>query len=335
MNKRVYGVLGIVSRMSNWNADFTGYPKTTSSGEVFGSDKAFKYPIKKMWAEQGEKVLYIKSLKLHENKIKKEKESKNKDKEESKIELIPRSLKERYEYIFKVEDLKKCNDIKEVLTNLFSAIDVKNFGATFAEEGNNISITGAVQIGQGFNKYDGTYAEEQQILSPFRDASDKSEKKKGKEEEQEEAKSSTLGTKIVSNEAHYFYPFTINPSAYDEYKEIGVTKGYTEEDYNKFKKAAIKAATSYSTNSKIGCENEFALFVETKRDLYLPDLSQYVYFEKGQEKNKIILKCGQLLNELGDRVYSVQIYFNPYTTVIEHNIQNAKKYNIFTEQEVV
>ena len=29
------------SRMSNWNADFTGYPKTTSSGEIFGSDKAF------------------------------------------------------------------------------------------------------------------------------------------------------------------------------------------------------------------------------------------------------------------------------------------------------
>ena len=39
MNKRVYGVLGVASRMSNWNADFTGYPKTTSSGDVFGSDK--------------------------------------------------------------------------------------------------------------------------------------------------------------------------------------------------------------------------------------------------------------------------------------------------------
>ncbi len=50
-----------------------------------------------------------------------------------------------------------------------SAVDVKNFGATFAEAKNNFSITGAVQFGQGFNKYDGTVAEEQQILSPFRD----------------------------------------------------------------------------------------------------------------------------------------------------------------------
>ena len=48
MNKRVYGVLGISSIMANWNADFSGYPKTTSDGMVFGSDKALKYPVKKI-----------------------------------------------------------------------------------------------------------------------------------------------------------------------------------------------------------------------------------------------------------------------------------------------
>ena len=65
-----------------------------------------------------------------------------------------------------------------------------------------------IQFGQGFNKYEGTTAEEQQILSPFRDAKD--------EEKKEEAKNSTLGTKITSNEAHYFYPFVINPMTYKE-----------------------------------------------------------------------------------------------------------------------
>ena len=44
MNKRVYGVLGISAIMANWNADFTGYPKMTSYGNIFGSDKALKYP---------------------------------------------------------------------------------------------------------------------------------------------------------------------------------------------------------------------------------------------------------------------------------------------------
>ena len=65
MQKRVYGVLGIASIMSNWNADFSGYPKTISNGKVFGSDKAFKYPIKKMWDEQNKKVIYIKSMRLY------------------------------------------------------------------------------------------------------------------------------------------------------------------------------------------------------------------------------------------------------------------------------
>ncbi|KAB3529799.1 type I CRISPR-associated protein Cas7 [Alkaliphilus serpentinus] len=318
MNKRVYGILGIVSRMSNWNADFTGYPKTTSSGEVFGSDKAFKYPIKKMWEQQGRKVLYLKSLKLNESK-------------KGETELIPRSLKERYEHIFDVEDLKKEKDSKAVLKNLFMAIDVKNFGATFAEEGNNISITGAVQIGQGFNKHCETNAEEQQILSPFRDAS----KKEGKDnEEKEDAKASTIGTKIVSNEAHYFYPFAINPATYDEFKSLGVTGGYTEEDYETFKDASLVAATSFSTNAKIGCENEFALFVETDRDIYLPDLSQYIEFQKEEGKNTILLKCDELLNDLQDKIHNIEIYYNPYTTVLEGKIKGAKKMNIFTKKEV-
>lgn len=320
MNKRIYGILGISSVMANWNADFTGYPKTISTGEVFGSDKAFKYPIKRMWENQGEKVLYIKSMKLSQEK-------------EGQVNLVPRSLKERYEYLFDEKDLKQNNDSKKLLTNLFSAIDVKNFGATFAEEGNNISITGAVQIGQGFNKYEDSFAEEQQILSPFRDASVKPGKK-DKNEEQEEAKNSTLGSKIVSNEAHYFYPFTVNPSAYKEFEELGVTDGYTEEDYKKFKEAALCAATSFATNSKVGCENEFALFVETQGNLYLPNLCEYAKFEKGEEKSTITLKCGDLLNSLKDRILAIEIYYNPYTTEINTDIEGAKKLNIYTKQEV-
>ncbi len=313
MNKRVYGVIGILSKMANWNADFTGYPKTTSDGDTFGSDKALKYPMKKMWENQGEKILYIKSMKLSESK--------------DTVSLVPRSLKERYEYLFDVKDLKDCKDSKEVLTNLFSALDVKNFGATFAESKNNISITGAVQIGQGFNKYEGTNPEEQQILSPFRDGSKDNA-------DSEEAKNSTLGTKIVSNEAHYFYPFTVNPMAYKEYKELGVTNGYTQEDYNKFKEAALVSATSFATNAKVGCENEFALFVETEEGLYLPNLVKFIKFTKGEEKNTIEINCSDLINSLKDRIYGVEVYYDPYTTILKSDIDGAKYLNIFTQKEV-
>lgn len=309
MNKRVYGVIGIKSVMANWNADFEGNPKSTSDGNVFGSDKALKYPMKKMWQNEGEKVLYIKSFKEDE-----------KDKK-----LRPRSLKERYEYIFDIADLKKEKESNVVLKNLFSAIDVKNFGATFAEEGNNFGITGAVQIAQGFNKYDETQTEEQQILSPFRDGT------------KDDADQSTLGTKIVSNEAHYAYHFAINPDAYAEYVEMGVTDGYTEEDYQKFKEAALTSATSFNTNSKVGCENELAVFVETDKNTYLPDLAQYVFFEKSDvegEKDTIELKFDKILNDIKEKIQSVEIYYNPYTTNIVADIANAKMLNIFTQDEV-
>lgn len=328
MDKRVYGVIGISSKMANWNADFTGYPKTTSNGDVFGSDKALKYPMKKMWDENAEKVLYIKSMTLLS---KEDKKSKTKD-----VSLVPRTLKERYELLFGIKDLKTIKDQTEVYKNLFNAIDVKNFGATFAEEGNNISITGAVQIGQGLNKYDGILADEQQILSPFRDSKDLEKKQKAKKDDEdiEEAKNSTLGTKIVTTEAHYFYPFSINPLAYKEYKDLGFTDGYTEEDYSKFKEAALVSATSYATNSKLGCENEFALFVETERDLYIPNLSQYITFEKRKNKGIISVNCGKLLNSLNEKIKSIEIYYNPYTTAIESDIEGAKLLDIFTKQEV-
>jgi len=318
MNYRVYGVLGISSIMSNWNADFSGFPKTTFDGSIFGSDKALKYPMKKMWENEGEKVLYIKSLKIsHDDK-------------KNETSVVPRSLKERYEQLFGIEDLSKIKNTEDVLRNIFTAIDVKNFGATFAEEGNNISITGAVQIGQGFNKYADAVAEEQQILSPFRDRT-----KDGKgDEDKGEAKNSTLGTKIFCKEAHYIYPFVINPLAYSDYVEMGVTNGYTEEDYLRFKKTALVAVTSYATNSKVGCENELAVFVVTKQDTYLPNLSEYVVFEKNEEKNIIRLEFGDLLRELKDNIKSIEIYYNPYTTEIKGDVEGAKRYNIFTQKEV-
>lgn len=314
MKNRIYGVIGIRSMMANWNADFTGFPKTTSSGEVFGSDKALKYPMKKKWENEGEKVLYVKSLKVDSGEGKK-----------GEIAVRPKSLRERYDEIFEA-NLKEEKDKTNVMKNLFKAIDVKNFGATFAEEKNNISITGAVQVGQGFNKYANTFVEEQQILSPFRDSS--------KDEKEGEASQSTLGTKIVSNEAHYFYPFVINPQVYRDFVKMGMTEGYTEEDYKKFKDAALTSATFFNSNSKLGCENEFALFIEVKEGYYLPELAQYVKFSKEKDFDVIELGFDELINQFKDNILSVEIYYNTLNVKVKHDIKGAKEYNIFTRKEV-
>ncbi|MDO5410286.1 MAG: type I CRISPR-associated protein Cas7 [Lachnospiraceae bacterium] len=321
MNKRVYGVLGISSIMANWNADFSGYPKTTSDGKTYGSDKALKYPMKKMWDNQGKKVVYLKSMRFTDGK-------------KGETLLVPNSLKERYERLFQVEDLKKCKDTKTVLKNLFQAVDIKNFGATFAESGMNFSITGAVQFGQGFNKYEDTQPQEQDILSPFRVEKNKENKSGDKNADDEGKKNSTIGTKIVSDEAHYFYPFVINPLAYKEYVELGVTEGYTEADYLNFKETSLVSATAFATNSKEGCENEFALFVETEKELYLPNLTEYITFIKGETKNEIEIACGELLQAFRERIFSVEIYYNPDTTMVRKTIEGAKYFNIITRKEV-
>ena len=291
MKNRVYGVVGIKSIMSNWNADFSGNPKITSEGKIFGSDKAFKYPIKKMWEAKGEKVLYVKSYKNEKDNIQ------------------ARTLSERFDKIFdtKLKEIKKKED---VFKYLFKAIDVLNFGATFAEEKNNISITGAVQVGQGYNKYENSNIEIIDILSPFRDA------------KKEEAQNSTIGTKIVSDEAHYMYPFSVNPQNYDIYKEVlGEKCCYTKEAYTKFKEACLVAATAYNTNSKLGCENEFAIFVECKEEskLYLANLDQYITFTKVNDGNDIIdiTTLSRVLEENKDEINNVEIYYNNYTLDIK------------------
>lgn len=292
MNKRVYGVVGIKSKMANWNADFSGRPKTTSDGNVFGSDKAFKYPIKKMWEANGKKVLYVKSYK------------------NEKDTLQARTLAERFDQIFDVK-LKNIKDKKEVIKYLFSAIDVQNFGATFAEEKNNISITGAVQVGQGLNKYEDIAIETIEILSPFTDA------------KKEDAQNTSIGKKIVSNEAHYFYPFSVNPENYNIYtNEIEGLDGYTLEAYEEFKKACLIAATAYNTNSKAGCENEFAIFIECKEnsELYLSNLDEYIKFEKHEGKNIIDLtEIIDILNKECNKndISKIEVYYNSYTTELK------------------
>ena len=295
---RIYGIIGIKAKMANWNADFTGRPKSTSNGDIFGSDKALKYPMKKMWESEGKNILFIKSWKENKNGI------------------VPNQLGERYASIFGVIDKKKTTT-KEVMSNLFKCTDVKNFGATFAEEGQNISITGAVQFGQGFNRFDDTNIEIQDILSPFADST------------KDDAKQSTLGTKITVDEAHYFYGFSINPRNYDEYKDIldSDFTGYTQEDYSEFKKVALTSATAFATNSKFGCENEFALFVECKDDMtYLPDLSEYIEFDSEQRS----VDLSKIEKIVGDRA-DIEVYSNPYKLKV---ITTKTHRNIFTNEEI-
>ncbi|SDE62337.1 CRISPR-associated protein Csh2 [Paenibacillus sp. cl6col] len=314
-NNRVVGLIGIVSRMANWNADFSGHPKTISSGQIFGSDKALKYSIKRYWEEEGRKVLYIRSYKM----------ATGKGKEADKLQ--PRSLDERYEELF---GEKVSSSSSEVLNRLFQCIDVMNFGATFAVKEQNIGLAGAVQIGQGFNKWGKAAVEVQDILSPFRNSNEKSAEKDA----------TSIGKKTTVDEAHYIYPFSVNPKHYDHYMDhpgMEEFEGYTEEAYEAFKQGALIGATMQNTNSKSGAENAFALFIEFKADVpaYMPNLDPYVSVRKNKEQTIYDLTAIEsLLSDADDCIECVEVYVNPYAADVELAYPRASYFNIFTRKAI-
>jgi len=75
--------------------------------------------------------------------------------------------------------------------------------------------------------------------------------------------------------------------------------------------------------------------IETQEDVYLPNIAESIYFEhRSQDKNTIRVKCGGLLQEFGDKILSVEIYYNPGTTILETDIPDVKMYHIFTRKEL-
>ncbi len=311
MRKRVYGIAGIASNMANWNADFTGRPKTIGDGTIFGSDKALKYSVRNFWEKQGEKVLYYKSYTISERSGKK---------------LQPRELIERYNHVFNTE-LDDKTPSREVLNNLFSALDVQNFGATFTVKKQNIGLTGVVQIGQGLNKYEDTDVQVQDILSPFRNSN------------KQDADASSLGKKIFNDEAHYVYPFSVNPNHYDEYIDLlDDFEGYTVEAYEKLREGLMKGATVLNTNSKSGAENELTLFITCQEgmDLYLPQLDQYVDVYKDSD-GKVVYNFKMLssfLQSVQTDIEQIELFYNPYKVEVENSNHTFIKKHLYTREEL-
>lgn len=301
MKKRVYGIIGVSSLMSNWNADFTGNPKSTLDGRIFGSDKALKYSFRKLWNDQGRKVLYFKTLK--------------------KDNLQPMELDEKYEELFgegEKSGSKKAKGDKEliVLSNLFNTVDGKQFGITFpSKKYSQFSVTGAVQIKQGFNFYKNT-VNIQDVLSPFKNSNNK------------DADNSSIGKMIFTDETHYFYPFIINPMAYKEYEKLGLTNGYTEEDYKLFKETALKSVTALNSASKFGCSNEFALFIETDEFLDMPVIDRFLSYEKrtNESKAKIKFKLNSVLELYKKDIKKVEVYYNPDFIEFETDLENVETF---------
>ncbi len=312
---RVFGAAIVKAVNSNYNADFSGQPRTLPNGTVYATDKAFKYTIKNYLKDvyTGEKIFYFKRL--------------NDD-------FNPLTLEDTY---FKVFERDTAKDKKVVAKDILSCIDIRLFGSTFALSGKNgnvaLSIHGPVQINHGVNIWKENNIFSEQIMSPFRNPVKKKPGEDGSEEEDKQA--TTLGRQSKLEEGHYLHHFSVNPKNLEEIVALAGADAdiLTVEDINKLKEAMRRGATYYDSASKAGTENEFLIWVQLKDEskLVLPNFNTLIYMKSEKQDGKVVLDMAKLSDELkkhASGIESSEIYRNDSSIVLENQPEDAKIFGL-------
>lgn len=321
-SNRVFGLSIIKSINSNFNADFTGQPRTLPDGRVYATDKALKYSVRHYLKQQypKEKILYYKRLNEKTN---------------------PYSLAELYDVIGLGEFDEDYEDKHKVLKGILSCLDVKLFGSTFApvkgKNKVNLSVHGPVQINHGINQFyrDGqtineTYSE--QITAPFRsDSKDK------------EAEQTTIGRQSKLREGHYAYHFSINPQNLQPLvdlvneKKDGQASGLGDNDVTKLKEALRVGVTHFDSSSKAGSDNEFLLWVQLKDEnkYVLPSFSEMVKVTRSNGQVEIDLtQLTDLLEKIEEDIDKTEIYYLPENSKLKNEPDFVTKKHLITGKDI-
>ena len=295
---RIFGAAIVKAINSNYNADFSGQPRTLPDGTVYATDKAFKYAVKNYLKDvyTDENIFYFKRF---------------------NEEFVPFSLDDAYADMF--PENKDTKDKKVVAKDILSCLDIRLFGATFAKKGKNnniaISIHGPVQINHGVNIWKENNIFSEQIMSPFRNPDEKSEEKQA----------TTLGRQSKLQEGHYLHHFSVNPQNLKEV--VGLAgegaENVSDSDIAKLKEAMSRGVTWYDSASKAGSENEALIWIVLKEGskLVLPNLTQLVKMKEEKVDNRVVLDCLALKNkteEFNEEIESVEIRYNKNSIKMEN-----------------
>lgn len=288
-NNRVFGCAVVKAINSNYNADFSGQPRTLPNGVVYATDKAYKYTIKNYFRDiyKNETIFYFKSL----NK-----------------QLNPISLDETYQKYFGDYPKEKGKPAKAaVVKNLLSCLDIRLFGATFAGKDVNISVHGTVQVNHGVNIWKENNIFSEQITSPFANKAGDADAEKGM---------TTIGRQSRLEEGHYLHHFSVNPSNLATIAAlVENAPTVSTDDIAKLKEAMQRGATWYDSASKAGCENEMLVWVQLKENskIVLPNFTTLITLEEKTENGKYVYDFSGLkaeLERIGNEIEKIEIYYN-------------------------
>lgn len=307
---RVFGAVIVKAVNSNYNADFSGQPRTLPDGKIYATDKAFKYTIKNYLKDvyPNEKIFYFKRF---------------------NDGFVPYSLENAYEAMFpEHKEIKDKERKKTVANDILSCLDIRLFGATFAMKGKNnvaISIHGPVQINHGINIWKEGNIYSEQIMSPFRNPDEKSEEKQA----------TTLGRQSKLHEGHYLHHFSVNPKNLEEVVKLAGTdaQNLTDEDINKLKEALRKGATYYDSASKAGTENEFLIWVQLteKSKIVMPNFTQLIEMKMEKQDGKVVLDLSKLKETLSkheNEIEKIEIFVNKSSMILGNEPEQTNIYEL-------
>lgn len=305
---RVFGCAIVKAINSNYNADFSGQPRTLPNGVVYATDKAYKYAVKNYLKDvsSNEKIFYFKSLNAN---------------------LNPISLDETYKKHFgdypKGTGKEKDKIVKTaVARNLLNCLDIRLFGATFAGE-TNISIHGPVQVNHGVNIWKENNIYSEQITSPFANKSDDPEAEKGM---------TTIGRQSKLEEGHYLHHFSINPKNLIDVTALSGEEApkLSEDDISKLKEAMRRGVTWYDSASKAGSDNEMLVWVQLNESskIVLPNFTTLIKLEDQKINEKYLYDFADLTTELtkfSNEIEFVEVYYNKQTVSLKNIPTNTKE----------
>jgi CRISPR-associated protein Csh2 len=299
-NNRVFGCAIIKSINSNYNADFSHQPRTLPNGTVYATDKVLKYSIRNYWKKVlNEKVFYSKSL---------------------TEDMLPRTLDETLEHHFgKVEDKDKNMLRLKVLKDILSCIDVRVFGGTYAGK-TNISIHGTCQITHGVNRFGENVIYSEQIMSPFRNSSEKNA----------DSTMTTLGTQSKLQEGHYVHHFSVNPKNIEEDAKRVESNGLTVEDIDKLKEGLRKGVSHYDSAAKSGTENELLLWVQliTGSKIVLPSFVDMVTINDDKIIDLKAISALLAKEHIKGEIEKIELYYNIGITKVENAPEGAEAFEL-------
>ena len=305
---RVFGCAVVKAINSNYNADFSGQPRTLPNGVVYATDKAYKYTVKNYLKDvfSSEKIFYFKSL---------------------NAKLNPISLDETYKKNFgdypKGTGKEKDKIVKTtVAKNLLSCLDIRLFGTTFAGE-TNISIHGPVQVNHGVNIWKENNIYSEQITSPFSNKADDPDAEKGM---------TTIGRQSKLEEGHYLHHFSINPKNLIDVTTLAGEEAQklSEDDISKLKEAMRRGVTWYDSASKAGSENEILIWVQLNESskIVLPNFTTLIKLEDEKNARKYVYDFAELTTELtkfSNEIEFVEVFYNKQTVSLKNIPKNTKE----------